>query len=803
MANRKQIKKTPEKTKDLDEQAVRRSLSDDPDIFEIPELTPHDIEDAINQHKDDALYPGQFRIGGVISSGRLSRVYRLIYCENAPASSISEEKNRLKRTKESYAVRVFDPIHEFLSLNKDYAENTFNKGLKALKKNDQFLSLLAQRDESLKRITQICAECSGTDHILRYYPGLSFETDVPVPMVTMIVMEEAVCTLMNLTDLAAMSGRIRRMFKVGLEIAQALRKCEETACVHRDINPVNIGIRFTGTAPDCYEYVLSDFESEYPAPDQTRQLYADFAAPETMHGEAALNDEQLLRADQYSLGAVLAYILHPQDWKEYRSELGDHNYIFSVINRCLQNEPENRFTDFQEIIDCLSEAKRLFNESSSENTVAQDDLSEIDSRYRKQLEEKDKELNTIRSDFERQLEEKDRVITERDKTIADKESAAAEQEKKLDNARKEFNKQLEQKNTDLEEAEKQLNELKEKLKKSADPEEMEKLKKSEKDLKKQLKDVKDSLSTISEELAAKTERNEALSKKVDEYKELFLPKKESSKENDKILYQITYKNGKSYRSLSYQYTYGRDGYTKILTTYLSDGTISSKYTYSYDKKDRLVMSVGPIPSLEGLRDIEDKTVNTYSSDGSCISREYEDGKLVREKKYSKTRQISETVYRSAADYTVYEFKYSPTRPGNHPAAIYRLKNGIRSVSPVYTYTYDCWPDGSLRRVEIQNKGDSELFSYKSSTETYTVSGLIESRTHIYTDFTSVSKYYYDDQGRCVHDDHFKDNELNWSCFYMYDSSGRNAETIYISKYTDYTSKYSDYTVEKFVPFYEN
>lgn len=777
-----------------------KRISDSDDIRDIPELTLQDIENAINKNKNDSDYPYTFKIGGMIGRGGLSVVYKLLYVdESGKAPFIDMKRN--------YVVKVMDPIHMFLRKHERYLQATPDYTLGYLKQSSDFQFYLHQRDEALNRITHLDESGYEEDNIAKYYPELSFEMDSPVPMVTVIVMEEVVCTLSDLSISEDFGSRIHRMFKVGTEIGHALQACEypedeEKWFNHRDVKPVNIGIRFTGIAPDYFEYILIDCENGRFAYDQDQTMTGimtkDFAAPELKSGK--LTDEGYRLADQYSLGAVLAYILHPQDWEEYKCEMLNYSYISSVIDVCLEDDPEDRYPDFQELIDKLNEAQQMYLEKTSGHTVSEDDLKEIEERYKKLLKDKEEEqtrqsneYKILRNNYEQQLKEKDKVITKQEKDLKTAKDEYEEKLKKKDEDLAELEEAVQSLNTKLADKENDLNAVKEQLAAADDPEEVNKLKEAKKALKKELEAVRKYQRGLISELDEKTAKNIELTKGIDSYKKVFIKKKEQE-ENGRIREVINETDGQSTPLIRYSYKNTRKGYTKTATTYLKDGSVSSQVQTSYDREGRILTDTRPVLNEE-FKDVIEKTVYNYYDNGSYTAQIFEDGVLVRERVFTKVRQISETVYKNNQP-LVYDFVYEPLSFNNEPIAVYLTAGGIRRSAPAYTYDYEYWPDGSVRTQTITAKNDDDLYNYSRKIRTYNINGLLESEITFHSDTTPyIKRIYYDSEGRIVHYDYLSGNHLNSSVLYTYDSRGRKAERLHISQYDGYAVVKSIYKYE--------
>lgn len=690
-------------------QIKAKTISDHDDIRNIPALTPQDIEDAINAHKDQNKYPYKFKIGGKIGRGGFSNVYKLLYVDEKGSADYSSMKK-------NYVVKVLDPIHSFLRTNYDYLQAEDDHSLEHLKQNLFFQNFLHQRNEALGRITLLSKNQLEKANVVKYYPELSFNIDLPVPMVTVIVMEEAVCTLKDFSTSVDIDSRIKRMFKVGSEIGRALQACEypddeKQRFNHRDVKPFNIGVRFTGDAPDYFEYILIDCESGRVVYEQdktnTNVFSIKFAAPELINGNK-LNDDEYRLADQYSFGAVLAYILHPENWKDYKKELVDHSYIPSVIDTCLQLNPKDRYKSFQELIDHLNDAKKTYFSTNSGDAVSEEEINRIKDMYEVLLSEKDEVYSKAKTDYEDLLKEKDELIA-----VTKKE-----------------------------------------LEESPDPNEFKRLEKRN--------------------IVLNTLYNN-LCQDIEKYIKVF-EKKEAKKDNARVVEKIIEGAG---RTVKYKYSYTElsKGYER--KTY--DPNSNWVYTEKYNNNNQLCIKTTTAED----RGHKDCSLSIWTSIFlyNNMSGEYieqcgiDKDELIDLKLYSETGQRLCSVKRKYFHINSNEkitFELEPGFEEDKPIAINLLVNDVRRPTPAYIYTYIYWPDGSIRSKKMISR-DSDLldYDYDKIMYTYTINGLLDSErcckgsaNELYT------KYFYDHEGKCIHEDVYKNGHLDHSILKTYDADGR-------------------------------
>ena len=119
--------------------------------------------------------------------------------------------------------------------------------------------------------------------------------------------------------------------KIAAQLCDALSYLHSKQIIHRDIKPSNILITHNGNYLKLIDFGLSDADSWaiLKGPGGT----ASFAAPELLSGGKVDN-----RTDIWSLGKVIALLLP----KEKR-----------IINRCLRENPAERFQDIAEVKSAL------------------------------------------------------------------------------------------------------------------------------------------------------------------------------------------------------------------------------------------------------------------------------------------------------------------------------------------------------------------------------------------------------------------------------------------------------------------
>jgi serine/threonine protein kinase len=172
----------------------------------------------------------------------------------------------------------------------------------------------------------------------------------------------------SLDDLMENRGRIpeAQVLQVGIDIANGLKAAHEAGLVHRDVKPGNILFTTNGMSK------IVDFGLARPADQRDQEeLEAEiwgtpyYVPPETLNREA-----EDFRSDIYSLGATLFHALAGRppfeaenaslvaikhlksqavSLKAFAPDAADETAY--VINRMLHKEPDERFNDYDELID--------------------------------------------------------------------------------------------------------------------------------------------------------------------------------------------------------------------------------------------------------------------------------------------------------------------------------------------------------------------------------------------------------------------------------------------------------------------
>ncbi len=189
---------------------------------------------------------------------------------------------------------------------------------------------------------------------------------------------------MELVGGGSLEQRIRREGKlsegealsIGHEVAEGLRAAQHQGLIHRDVKPANILFTETGTAK-VVDFGLALFVNR--GPDQSVEIWA---TPYYVAPEKVIENREDYRSDIFSLGATLFHALtgtppHQSDTysleslrqiKQRRVSLEDSGLRFSartqhVVNAMLSYKPENRFANYDEVVEELRLADGLLNQS--------------------------------------------------------------------------------------------------------------------------------------------------------------------------------------------------------------------------------------------------------------------------------------------------------------------------------------------------------------------------------------------------------------------------------------------------------
>lgn len=160
--------------------------------------------------------------------------------------------------------------------------------------------------------------------------------------------------------------------RIGREVAEGLRAAQQLNLIHRDVKPANILFTETGTAK-VVDFGLAIFANR--GGDHSGEIWA---TPYYVAPEKVIENKEDYRSDIFSLGASLYHAMtgnppHKADTnsiddlriiKSKRVALGDFGLHCSprtehVVNGMLSIQPEERFANYDEVVDELRLAEGL------------------------------------------------------------------------------------------------------------------------------------------------------------------------------------------------------------------------------------------------------------------------------------------------------------------------------------------------------------------------------------------------------------------------------------------------------------
>ena len=156
--------------------------------------------------------------------------------------------------------------------------------------------------------------------------------------------------------------RHKRIVQIGVQLCSALQHIHENGWLHRDIKPSNLMFE------QETQVLLIDFGTVTPYPNQRKEKglvgTPRYASPEQLSGGILTT-----ACDQFSLGATLYYLLlnEPAFSSRNRSEplrpsLLDPSiptHLESILMKCLELDPTNRFSSIQKVITALHRVQPL------------------------------------------------------------------------------------------------------------------------------------------------------------------------------------------------------------------------------------------------------------------------------------------------------------------------------------------------------------------------------------------------------------------------------------------------------------
>jgi len=187
---------------------------------------------------------------------------------------------------------------------------------------------------------------------------------------------------------------LSRAVHIGIQVCRALREAHEQGIVHRDLKPANVILSDRDNDPDfasVLDFGLVGALLDAPNEDGSVRFMGSprYAAPEQFRGSGA-NDQ---RTDIYSFGLLLYAMVaaHSPYSGDTTEQIHGHlekepppfdpgdaeipEALDSLIRRCLEKDPEDRYQSMTDVIRALSEVEIPDDEDEPEITAH--DLAEF------------------------------------------------------------------------------------------------------------------------------------------------------------------------------------------------------------------------------------------------------------------------------------------------------------------------------------------------------------------------------------------------------------------------------------------
>ncbi len=134
-------------------------------------------------------------------------------------------------------------------------------------------------------------------------------------------------------------------------LAGPLEYLHSAGYVHRDVTPSNIGFRSDGTAV-LMDIGLAQRTHQSPETAIQRVMGSPGYSPPECHRSTAFDIELTPRADVFSLGRLVEWMLHGSDMRANpRLPMPDgHAPISTVIERATRVDPRKRYADIPELL---------------------------------------------------------------------------------------------------------------------------------------------------------------------------------------------------------------------------------------------------------------------------------------------------------------------------------------------------------------------------------------------------------------------------------------------------------------------
>lgn len=239
-------------------------------------------------------------------------------------------------------------------------------------RNEQFIRRFSREAKSAARLRH--------PNIIQVYATGSGENGEPYIAMEYVAggsLEEKLLELAEKEELIEV-GLVLHLVR---QTADALREAQKNGIVHRDLKPSNILLRANG------QPVLTDLGIALTTNEaRLTQTNKMLGTPDYMSPEQAIGGELDGRSDIYSLGVMLYELLcgrrpfsGESAWLTIHKQINEPPtpletirttllpQIYTLVDRCLQKEPANRYQSADELIEALDDAIRVHNNPVSDS----------------------------------------------------------------------------------------------------------------------------------------------------------------------------------------------------------------------------------------------------------------------------------------------------------------------------------------------------------------------------------------------------------------------------------------------------
>ena len=209
--------------------------------------------------------------------------------------------------------------------------------------NDRFQKLIFKREvEALKKLNS----CEDIVTIRDYMLNEEFNGKKDWGMILLDYIDGK-----NLEDTDLCSLSQIEKYELCLKILKAIEEAHSNNVLHRDIKPSNIMYNTEIKEVKIIDFGTSKIKSIVEQ-ETTLPFYSpNFSAPEVVKGNSTTE-----ASDIYSLGAVIFFVLFnllpegTQMMRKKMEELQVPQVLKSLISKMIDEEPENRFHDLEDVI---------------------------------------------------------------------------------------------------------------------------------------------------------------------------------------------------------------------------------------------------------------------------------------------------------------------------------------------------------------------------------------------------------------------------------------------------------------------